>query len=128
MNGQLVLGQVAVLNADALKDGTKKNLLNILVHLDEKKFLKPEFNYNKENAAEVAEQVKNRNLELAKKLKEVQEYVAEQVRAEGSDFVDHLKKALPNMKPLSDYYQSELNKLKDEVNANETVQEIQAVL
>lgn len=88
MNGQLVLGQVAVLNADALKDGTKKNLLNILVHLDEKKFLKPEFNYNKENAAEVAEQVKNRNLELAKKLKEVQEYVAEQVRAEGSDFVD----------------------------------------
>lgn len=74
------------------------------------------------------EAVRNKNLELVKRAKEVNEYVLEQVKAEGADLVEHLKKAQPNMKPLVDYYQEELNKIKNELNADETIKEIQATL
>ena len=53
VNGQIVLGQLAQIHADYLKDGAKKNLFHALVHLDEKQFLKPDFGYSKENVAEL---------------------------------------------------------------------------
>lgn len=49
VNGRVVLGQLAEIHADAFKDGVKKNLFHGLVHLDEEKFLKPDFGYNKDN-------------------------------------------------------------------------------
>lgn len=42
--------------------------------------------------------------------------------------LDHLKKAQPNIKPLLDYYEAELNKLKDELHADQTIKDIQATL
>ena len=53
VNGQLVLGQLAQIHADILKDDAKKSLFHALVHLDEKQFLKPDFGYSKENVAEL---------------------------------------------------------------------------
>jgi len=44
-----VLGQLAEIHADAFKAGEKKNLFHGLIHLDEEKFLKPDFGYNKDN-------------------------------------------------------------------------------
>lgn len=44
-----MLGQLAEIHADAFKEGVKKNLFYALVHLDEEKFLKPDFGYNKDN-------------------------------------------------------------------------------
>lgn len=44
-----MLGQLSEIHANAFKDGTKNNLFHVLVHLDEEKFLKPDFGYNKEN-------------------------------------------------------------------------------
>lgn len=44
-----MVGQLAEIHADAFKDGVKKNLFHGLVHLDEEKFLKPDFGYNKDN-------------------------------------------------------------------------------
>ncbi|XP_076681659.1 retinoid- and fatty-acid binding glycoprotein apolipophorin isoform X2 [Andrena cerasifolii] len=128
VNGQVVLGQLAEVHADAFKDGAKKNLFHILVHLDEKQFLKPDFGYNKENVAQVLDDAKNRHVEVVKKMKDVQEYVMQQVQAEFGDLVEHLKKAQPNLKPLLEYYKTELNKMKDEVSADETIKEIQATL
>nr|XP_034187967.1 apolipophorins [Osmia lignaria] len=128
VNGQVVLGQLAEIHADLFKNGGKKDLFHVLIHLDEKQFLKPDFGYNKDNVAELLELYKNRNIELAKRKKELLDYVVEEVKAEGTDLLDHLKKAQPNIKPLMDYYQGELNKMKDEVYADETVKEIQATL
>ncbi|XP_043521132.1 apolipophorins isoform X2 [Frieseomelitta varia] len=128
VNGQMVFGQLAQIHADYLKDGTKKNLFHALVHLDEKQFLKPDFGYSKENIVELLQVVKNKNLALVNRLKEINEYALEQVKAEGTDLVEHLKKAQPNMKPLVDYYQGELNKIKNELSADETIKEIQATL
>lgn len=60
VNGQMVLGQLAQIHADFLKDGEKKNLFHALVHLDEKQFLKPDFGYSKENVAELLVSWSNR--------------------------------------------------------------------
>ncbi|XP_076231616.1 retinoid- and fatty-acid binding glycoprotein apolipophorin [Calliopsis andreniformis] len=128
VNGQIVLGQLAEIHADLVKDGAKKNLFNVLVHLDEKQFLKPDFGYSKKNVAELLDILKNENVKLVKKLKEIQEHVMQQVQAESTDLLEHLKKAQPNMKPLLDYYKAELNKIKDEIDADETVKQIQATL
>lgn len=48
-NGKIVLGQLAEIHADALKNGAKEELLHVLIHLDEGKFLKPDFAYNNKN-------------------------------------------------------------------------------
>lgn len=52
----------------------------------------------------------------------------DETKAEGTDFVEHLVKAKPNFQSLIEYYEKELNKLKEELNADETIQEIQATL
>jgi len=44
-----VLGQLAEIHANAFKDGEKKDLYHGLIYLDEEKFLKPDFGYNKDN-------------------------------------------------------------------------------
>ncbi|XP_076294213.1 retinoid- and fatty-acid binding glycoprotein apolipophorin [Lasioglossum baleicum] len=126
VNGQVVLGQLAEIHADSYKDGAKKKLFRILVHLDEKQFLKPDISYEKANVVEAFEEAKNNRLEHLKKLKETQEQVAKAISLELEDFWKHLDKALPNLKPLVEYYNGELNKLKQEINADETVKEIQA--
>lgn len=126
VNGQVVLGQLAEIHADTHKDGAKKKLFHVLVHLDEKQFLKPDISYDKANVIEAIEEAKNDRLEYVKKLKETQEQVTETINLELEDFSKHLEKALPNLRPLVDYYKGELNKLKDEINADETIKEIQA--
>lgn len=126
LNGQLVLGQLAEIHADTYKDGAKKNLFSILLHLDEKQFLKPDISYDKANVNEVLIESNNFRLNLLKKLKETQEEVVKEVTVETGDLFKHLEKALPTLKPLAEYYKKELNKLKEEINADETVKEIQA--
>lgn len=43
------------------------------------------------------------------------------------DLLEHLEKALPNI-TLLDYYEAELNKLKNELHADQTIKDIQATL
>ncbi|XP_054010516.1 apolipophorins isoform X2 [Hylaeus anthracinus] len=128
VNGRMVIGQLVEVHADVSKDNVKKDLFHVLVHLDEKQFLKPDFGYNKENVAEAVGAIRNENMERLKKLKDIQGYVVEQLQVEFGDLVEHLKKAQPNLKPLMEYYKGELNKLEKEISADETVQEIQATL
>ncbi|XP_076762006.1 retinoid- and fatty-acid binding glycoprotein apolipophorin [Xylocopa sonorina] len=128
LNGQVVLGQLADIHVDSHKGGEKKNLFRALVHLDEKQFLKPDFNYNKDNVAEVMENGKKRYEEIEKKVKELNEYITEQTKAKCKDLQDHLKKAQPNVKPLVDYYKGELSKMKAELNADEALKDLQETL
>ncbi|CAL7938756.1 unnamed protein product [Xylocopa violacea] len=128
VNGQVVLGQLAEIHADWHKGGEKKNMFRALVHLDEKQFLKPDFSYNKDNVAEVVEDGKKKYEEIEKKLKELNEYVIEQTKAEGKDLHDHLKKAQPNIKPLIDYYKGELSKMKAELDTDAALKDLQETL
>ncbi|XP_017790563.1 PREDICTED: apolipophorins [Habropoda laboriosa] len=128
VNGNVVLGQMAQINVDAYKDNARKNLFHASVHLDEEHFLTPDFGYSKENVVDTMNYLKSKNQEHEKRLKDLYTYVTEQVKIEGTDLLEHLKKAQPNMKPLMEYYQGELNKLKNELQADETIKEIQATL
>jgi len=63
-----------------------------------------------------------------KQFKDVFNDIANETEKELKDFVEHLKKAQPNMKPLLDYYETELNKLKNEFNTDQTIKDIWAAL
>ncbi|KAL6267909.1 hypothetical protein P5V15_000977, partial [Pogonomyrmex californicus] len=128
VNGRLVLGQLAEIHADMFKDGTKQNLFHGLIHLDEKKFLKPDFGYNKDNVVHVIEEERRRGIELMKQLKDASIEIVNELEQELKSFVEHLKKAQPNMKALLEYYETELNKLKTELHADQTMKDIQATL
>lgn len=63
-----------------------------------------------------------------KQLKDAAIEIADELERELKDLVEHLKKAQPNLKPLLDYYEAELNKLKNELLADQTIKDIQATL
>ncbi|XP_043491499.1 apolipophorins [Polistes fuscatus] len=125
-NGRVVLGELAEVHSNFYKNGEKKNLFYILVHLDENKFLQPDFGYNKDNIEYVADYSKKQILDIAQQLKTVKVDTGKEIVTELKDLLEHTKKAQPNLKPLLDYYSSELNKFKNELNADQTIQEIQA--
>lgn len=127
-NGRIVLGQLAEIHADAFKEGVKKNLFYALVHLDEEKFLKPDFGYNKDNIIYTLERSRSQSVELLKQLKDASIEIIKEAEREVKDLLEHLKKAQPNIKPLLDYYETELSKLKDELHADQTIKDIQATL
>ncbi|XP_072754262.1 apolipophorins [Anoplolepis gracilipes] len=127
-NGRVVLGQLAEVHADVFKDGVKKNLFHVLVYLDQEKFLKPDFGYNKDNIVYAIDRYRSRNIELLKQLKEASIEIIKESEQEIKDLLDHLKKAQPNIKPLLDYYDTELNKMKNELHADQTIKDIQATL
>ncbi|XP_011691522.1 PREDICTED: apolipophorins [Wasmannia auropunctata] len=128
VNGRVVLGQLAEIHADAFKDGTKKDLFHALIHLDEEKFLKPDFGYNKDNVVYTVERYRSHGIELLKQFKDVTNEIVNEVEQELKDLVEHLKKAQPNIKPLLEYYEAELNKLKNELHADQTIKDIQTTL
>ncbi|XP_011871153.1 PREDICTED: apolipophorins [Vollenhovia emeryi] len=128
VNGRVVLGQLAEIHADAFKEGEKKHLFHGLIHLDEEKFLKPDFGYNKDNVVHVMEHYRSRETELLKQLKDVSNEIVNEAEREFKDLAEHLKKAQPNLKPLADYYEAELNKLKNELHADQTMKDVQATL
>nr|XP_012225513.1 PREDICTED: apolipophorins [Linepithema humile] len=128
VNGRIVLGQLAEIHADAFKDGTKKHLFNVLIHLDEEKFLKPDFGYNKDNIIQTSERYRSQSIELLKDFKDAAVEAANELDRELRDLVQHLKKAQPDIKPLANYYEEELKKLKEELHADQTIKDIQATL
>ncbi|XP_012523598.1 apolipophorins [Monomorium pharaonis] len=128
VNGRVVLGQLAEIHADAFKDGVKKHLFHGLIHLDEEKFLKPDFGYDKDNIAYATEHYVSESIKVLKQLKEAGNELADETERELKDLVEHLKKAQPNIKPLLDYYDAELNKLNNELHADQTIKDIQTTL
>ncbi|XP_046492116.1 apolipophorins [Neodiprion pinetum] len=127
--GRVVVGQIAELHADSVKDGAKKELFRIRIQLDERHYLKPEFSFDKNNIGHVIDSYRGRVVEVAKLTNEFVESLAEEIITEVKDLLEHLKKAQPNLKPLFDYYVAELTKLKDELNIEtEGIKQIQAKL
>ncbi|XP_034949851.1 apolipophorins [Chelonus insularis] len=127
-DGHLVIGQVAEFHADAYKNGEKKPMFNIGVYLDESRFLKPTFGYNKDNVAYMIDFYRERIVKHLEQMKQAAKEVADEANVEFKDLYEHLKKAQPNWKPIIDYYEAELEKLKQELNADTTIKEIQATL
>ncbi|XP_011144506.2 apolipophorins [Harpegnathos saltator] len=127
-DGRLVLGQLAEIHANSFKDGEKKELFHGLIHLDEGKFLRPDFGYNKDNIAYTMERVRHQNAEMLNHLKAIGDEIDNEIQEELKDFTKQLKNAKPNMDGLRDYYKQELTKLQNELNADQTMKDIQAAL
>ncbi|XP_035725460.1 apolipophorins-like [Vespa mandarinia] len=127
-NGHIVLGQLAEVHSDFYQNNKENNLFHILVHLDENKFLKPDFEFNKDNLEHVMDYTRNRILNIAKQMKEVATDIAKETVTELKDLLDHAKKAQPNIQILLDYYSNELTKFKNELHADQIIQEIQVTL
>lgn len=127
-HGKFVLGQLAELQADNYKGGNKNELFHLLIHLDENKFMKPDFGYNTNNIKGVIEQFRHEIRERAADFKGLAKDMSNEVTAELGDLAQHFDKAQPSLKPLISYYQGELNKLKSELQADSTIKEIQEIL
>ncbi|XP_014488121.1 PREDICTED: apolipophorins [Dinoponera quadriceps] len=125
-DGRFVIGQMAEIHADSFKDGAKKHLFRAMIHLDEGKFLKPDFTYDKDNIIYVIEQNRHQNAEMMKQLKGIGDEIENEIQEELKDLVKHLDSAKPNTKQLQDYYQTELIKLNNEIHADQTFKDIQA--
>lgn len=61
-------------------------------------------------------------------MKEVSTDIAKETVTELKDLIEHAKKAQPNVQILLDYYSNELNKFKNELHADQIIQEIQVTL
>ncbi|XP_058796215.1 apolipophorins [Phymastichus coffea] len=126
-HGKFVFGQLAELQADDFRNGKKNELLHVLIHLDENKFMKPDFGYNAKNIKELVDHVRHEIRERAAELGQIGKTVGNEVAVEFGDLFDHLKKAQPSLKSLVTYYHDELEKLKSELQADATVKEIQDI-
>ncbi|XP_001604024.1 apolipophorins [Nasonia vitripennis] len=127
-NGKIVIGQLAEIHADVLKNGAKEELFHVLVHLDESKFMKPDFAYNNKNIMAVVNHHREHLTERVKEIKQIGEEIGKEIVTEFTDLFEHLKKAQPSLKPLIAYFEGELNKLKTELHADQTIKEIQDIL
>lgn len=61
-------------------------------------------------------------------MKEVATDLAKETVTELRDLLEHAKKAQPNIQVLLDYYSTELTKFKNELHADQIIQEIQVTL
>ncbi|XP_024936320.1 apolipophorins isoform X2 [Cephus cinctus] len=78
--------------------------------------------------AESLESLRNQAIDLAKHLQAALKSIAQEVVTELKDLWEHLKKAQPNLTSLLQHYENELVKLRNELQTDQTVKEIQATL
>lgn len=128
INARVVIGQLAEFHADHYKEGDKKSLISIALFLDESRFLKPDFSYNKENVAGLIDFYREKMIKNAEQIKDEIKALNNEANVEFDDLFAHLKKASPDLKPMITYYQGELDKLKQELDADRTIQQIQATI
>ncbi|XP_012266095.2 apolipophorins [Athalia rosae] len=126
-SGRLVIGDLAEARADLYKDGAKKQLFHVLLHLDERRYLKPDLTFNKDNIAQTIDIYRTRVIDVITAGGEFVDALVKEIITEIKDLLEHLKKASPNFKPLVDHYQAELEKIKQESNIeSESFKQVQA--
>ncbi|XP_063988684.1 apolipophorins [Diachasmimorpha longicaudata] len=124
VSGRVVSGQEAELHADVFINGEQKQLYNIAIYLDESRFLKPTLVYNKDNIIYLIDLYRGKLVKYGQMLKETGKDINDEASVELKDLLDHLKKSQPNFKPVIDYYEQELAKLKEEIKSDKILHEI----
>lgn len=120
-----VLGVSTELHADVTANGAKKELFFVGVMLDEKSFLKTQSRINsKDIQVYFVTPLRNEATKFYHELKAFSETVVKDQDAQLKKFVQVLSKSTPNFKPLVDYYQKELKKLREELVSDKTIKEV----
>nr|QWT69540.1 apolipophorin [Harmonia axyridis] len=121
VSAALIPGQIADARANFVNGGAKKELFHATLQLDEKNFLHPDYAFNNNNIQE-----------FAAKAREVSEVELKQLSVnikEGSQVltndlkqaVEIVKETIPDASKTQQFYQSELNKIKEEITSDKSL-------
>ncbi|CAG9854324.1 unnamed protein product [Phyllotreta striolata] len=120
----LIPGQVADVRADHVTGSGKINLFQASLKLDDSHFLQPDYNINSKEIEVVLDKSRAQVQKLLKGLESVGKDINSDIRREASQLTEITKKAAPNLEPLKKYYVSEIQKIKDEILQDKSLQEL----
>ncbi|KAB0791517.1 hypothetical protein PPYR_03317 [Photinus pyralis] len=121
--------QIAEVNVEFQQGGAKIPLANGYVKLDEKNFFKSDGKINGENIKKhVVSRITNDFGRFVREIQAVTDAAVKDCSIEVATVAEALKNSAPSLKPLSDYYHTELQKLHDEVTSDKTLKEIEDFL
>lgn len=125
IDAAFIFGQIADYRAEIVKDGKKIDLIHASVKLDDANFLKSDYGVKYDNIKQhVFAPVKERVGSVVAKRKELAEEISREATEFAKGFSEKMKNSPPNLKNTRDYYGSELNKIKNELAADKTIQKL----
>lgn len=124
----MIPGQIADVRADHVTGSGKVNLFHATLKLDDANFFKPDYSINSKEIEKVLEQGKTKFSAYVNGLQTVGKEWSNDIRKEVIEIGELSKRAAPNLKPLKDYYASELQKIKDEILSDKSVKELGELL
>nr|CAI5824604.1 unnamed protein product [Callosobruchus analis] len=123
LNAGLIPGQIADIRADHATGSGKTNLFHATVKLDDANFLKPDYNLNSKEIQKVLNILKEKIIAFINGIQSVGERSSNDIRKEVSQIADITKKAVPNFKPVKEYYMAEIQEIKKEILEDPSVKE-----
>ncbi|XP_066149050.1 apolipophorins isoform X2 [Euwallacea fornicatus] len=122
LNAGLIPGQVADIRADRQNGGSKINLFYATLKLDEANFLKSEHKVDSKAIQDVLKSLKDRSVTFLGGLNGVGKDWTEEVKTKVQGIGETAKKAIPNLQPIKQYYSQELQKIKEEILSDKSIQ------
>ncbi|XP_017768375.1 PREDICTED: apolipophorins [Nicrophorus vespilloides] len=121
INSAFIPGQIADFRAQI----GSNELMKASVKLDEANFLKPEYGMNLEQIkSQVLQPAQQGVSNMLKESKVVSGKLSDDAAACTKHFGELIKNNMPDMKPIQEYYSKEFTSLKEELNADKTIQQI----
>ncbi|KAL1502570.1 hypothetical protein ABEB36_007695 [Hypothenemus hampei] len=124
LNAGLISGQVADIRADQQTGSNKVNLFYATVKLDEANFLKTEHKVDSKATKALLQNVRERATEHFAGYEKLLRSINDDTRKELRVLEENVKKAVPNLQPLKEYYTKELQKIKEEILNDKSVKEL----
>ncbi|CAH1965494.1 unnamed protein product [Acanthoscelides obtectus] len=124
LNAGLIPGQIADVRADHSTGSGKTNLFHATLKLDDANFLKPDYNLNSKEIQKVLNILKEKIIAFVNGLQDIGEKSTNDIRKEVSQIADITKKAVPNLKPIKEYYATEIKEIKQEILEDPSVKEL----
>uniref|UniRef100_A0AAR5QJT3 Vitellogenin domain-containing protein n=1 Tax=Dendroctonus ponderosae TaxID=77166 RepID=A0AAR5QJT3_DENPD len=128
LNAGLIPGQVADIRGEVQDAGSKVTLFYATVKLDEVNFLKSEHKVDSKAIKANLEIVKEKLTTYLKGLEATSKEWVEGARKEVKSVGEIAKTAIPNLKPLQQYYANELQEVKQEILNDKSIKELGEVL
>ncbi|XP_044764136.1 apolipophorins-like [Coccinella septempunctata] len=124
----LIPGQIADARAVLSTGGANKELFHASIQLDEKNFLHPDSAFDNNNIKEFAEKARqvtqDQLTQLSANIKEGAQGLTDDLKEIGNV----VKETIPDLSKSQEFYQSELNKIKEEIAADKSLEQFAEVL
>lgn len=124
----LIPGQIADARAEFLIGGAKKELFHASLKLDENNFLRPDSAIDNNNIKEFLEKARQVSEEQLKQLTANVKEGAQGITDDLKEIGSVIKETVPDCTKTQQFYQSELNKIKEEISADKSLEQIAVIL